>query len=71
MAYGRCQEPRGCRWSLRPGGDRLVHLERFRPGITFESLADSGGARFRSLDMKLSTALGKILKTANNALSID
>eukprot|EP00972_Heterocapsa_arctica_P087726 12937560-Heterocapsa_arctica.AAC.1 len=31
MAYGRCQEPRVCRWSIGPGGDQLVHLGRFRP----------------------------------------
>eukprot|EP00972_Heterocapsa_arctica_P104674 15427946-Heterocapsa_arctica.AAC.1 len=45
--------------------------EGFGPGISFESLADSGAARFRSLDMKLSCALGKIVKNANNALTID
>eukprot|EP00972_Heterocapsa_arctica_P095694 14112788-Heterocapsa_arctica.AAC.1 len=30
-----------------------------------------GGARFRSLDMKLSTALGKVHKAANDPLTID
>ncbi len=48
----------------------FVH-EGFGPGITFESLADSGAPRFRSIDMKLSQALGKVVKNANNALTID
>eukprot|EP00972_Heterocapsa_arctica_P089492 13195147-Heterocapsa_arctica.AAC.1 len=45
--------------------------EGFGPGVTFESLADSGAPRFRSLDMKLSAALSKMVRTANNQLSID
>eukprot|EP00972_Heterocapsa_arctica_P111600 16426976-Heterocapsa_arctica.AAC.1 len=45
--------------------------EGFGPGITFESLADSGAPRFKSIDMKLSAALGKVVKNANNPLSID
>jgi hypothetical protein len=45
--------------------------EGFGPGITFESLADSGPARYKSIDMKLSVALGKIIKNANNALTVD
>eukprot|EP00972_Heterocapsa_arctica_P043613 6439656-Heterocapsa_arctica.AAC.1 len=38
-------------------------------GVTFESLADSGGERFMSLDLKLSTSLGKIVKTGPPALA--
>eukprot|EP00972_Heterocapsa_arctica_P105909 15601703-Heterocapsa_arctica.AAC.1 len=35
-------------------------VEGYGPGVTFETLADSGGTRFQSLDLKLSTALGKV-----------
>eukprot|EP00972_Heterocapsa_arctica_P048732 7181145-Heterocapsa_arctica.AAC.1 len=38
---------------------------------SLSSLLQTVGARFRSLDMKLSTSLGKIHKAANNALTID
>ena len=38
---------------------------------TFETLADSGDQRFLSLDLKLSTALGSMLKTANNSVTQD
>ncbi len=43
----------------------------FGPTVTFESLADSGEERFRSLDLKLSVALSKMLRSVNNALSTD
>ena len=36
---------------------------------TFETLADSGGRRFLGLDLKLSTALGSMLKQANNPVT--
>eukprot|EP00972_Heterocapsa_arctica_P017555 2594403-Heterocapsa_arctica.AAC.1 len=39
------------------------------PGVTFESLADSGEDRFKSLDIKVSASLGKIIKIANNSLT--
>ena len=45
--------------------------EGFGPGITFETLANSGLPRFRSLDMKLSVCLSKMVRNANNQLSID
>eukprot|EP00972_Heterocapsa_arctica_P017226 2545496-Heterocapsa_arctica.AAC.1 len=35
-------------------------VKGYGPGVTFETLADSGGTRFRSVDLKLSTALGKV-----------
>jgi hypothetical protein len=37
----------------------------------FETLADSGERRFLGLDPKLSTALGSMLKTANNLVTQD
>jgi hypothetical protein len=43
----------------------------FGEDVTFESLADSGEERFRSLDLKLSVALSKMLRSVNNALSTD
>eukprot|EP00972_Heterocapsa_arctica_P048993 7216046-Heterocapsa_arctica.AAC.1 len=71
MAHDPCQ-------NLASSGGRYDQAEinwfisdGFGPGITFESLADSGLPRFRSLDMKLSIALGKMIKAANNQLSID
>ena len=41
------------------------------PENNFETLADSGERRFLSLDLKLSTALGSMLKTANNSVTQD
>ena len=38
---------------------------------TFETLADSGERRFLGLDLKLSTALGPMLKQANNPVTQD
>ena len=37
----------------------------------FETLADSGEHRFLGLDLKLSTALGSMLKQANNPVTQD
>eukprot|EP00972_Heterocapsa_arctica_P095251 14047376-Heterocapsa_arctica.AAC.1 len=34
-------------------------VDGYGPGISSETLSDSGGERFRSLDLKLSTSLGK------------
>ena len=39
------------------------------PSATFESLYDSGADRFKSLDLKLSAALGVMLKQAKNQVS--
>ena len=38
---------------------------------TFETLADSGERRFLGLDLKLSTALGSMLKQASNPVTQD
>eukprot|EP00972_Heterocapsa_arctica_P092254 13605421-Heterocapsa_arctica.AAC.1 len=39
---------------------RWFFVDGYGPGISFMTLANSGGDRFRSLDIKLSTSFGKI-----------
>eukprot|EP00972_Heterocapsa_arctica_P113415 16437006-Heterocapsa_arctica.AAC.2 len=41
------------------------------PGIAFDTLADSGEDRLRSLDIKLSTALGEIVRAGPASLAAD
>ena len=45
--------------------------EAGRDTATFESLADSGGARFRSLDLKLAAAMNTMLRSASNEFNIE
>eukprot|EP00972_Heterocapsa_arctica_P068855 10175146-Heterocapsa_arctica.AAC.1 len=41
----------------------------FGPGVSFETLADLGGERYMSLDLKLSTSLGKIVRAGPATLA--
>eukprot|EP00972_Heterocapsa_arctica_P070184 10367665-Heterocapsa_arctica.AAC.1 len=44
-------------------------VEGFGPGVTFDTLADSGGEHFMSLDLKLSTSLGTIVRAGPATLA--
>eukprot|EP00972_Heterocapsa_arctica_P014561 2144845-Heterocapsa_arctica.AAC.1 len=48
---------------------RWFFVDGHGPAITFETLADSGGDPFRSLDIELSTSLGKIVKAGPASLA--
>eukprot|EP00972_Heterocapsa_arctica_P019020 2807893-Heterocapsa_arctica.AAC.1 len=49
-----------CNGAYRSAEMKWFFIDGFGVGVTFESLADSGGERFMSLDLKLSTSPGKI-----------
>ncbi len=44
--------------------------DSFKEGVAFDALADSGGDRFASLDIKLSAALSAMVREAPSALPL-
>ena len=72
MAHSDCQEPRHGEWTL--GSDLREITWWGEIGLAennFETLADSGERRFLGLNLKPSTALGSMLKQANNPVTQD
>eukprot|EP00972_Heterocapsa_arctica_P053093 7818912-Heterocapsa_arctica.AAC.1 len=49
----------------------MIVVDGFGNGVTFDSLAISGEERYRSLDIKFSTSLGKIVRSGPASLAAD